>query len=206
MTTAPISPPAATPLHERPSFLLSQIGHHAAARFAERLAPLGLQNRHFGVLTHLAAREGQSQQQLADTIGVHRNVMVGYVDDLEARGLVHRRRHPADRRAHALHLTPAARDLLGQAQLLADEHDAEMLAGLDDTARATLVTLLQRIAGHAGLPADVHPTLRRKTPLGPQPQQDNACSAPAPTAPARQSETGSPQRSGNRKGVSKTRA
>ena len=160
--TDPTGPPAATPLSERPSFLLSQIGHHAAARFAERLAPLGLQNRHFGLLSHLAAGEGQTQQQLADTLGIHRNVMVGLVDDLEDRGLVQRRRHPGDRRAHALHLTPAARDLLGRAQHAADEHDAELLAGLDATDQATLLTLLQRIAGYAGLPPGVHPTLRQK--------------------------------------------
>jgi DNA-binding MarR family transcriptional regulator len=161
MKTDPAGAPAATPLSERPSFLLSQIGHHAAARFAERLAPLGLQNRHFGLLSHLAAADGQTQQQLADTMGIHRNVMVGLVDDLEDRGLVQRRRHPADRRAHALHLTPAARGLLGQAQHAADEHDAEILAGLDDTDQARLLTLLQHIAGHAGLLPGVHPTLRQ---------------------------------------------
>ena len=168
MKTDPAGLPASTPLNERPSFLLSQIGHYAAARFADRLAPLGLQNRHFGLLTHLAAGEGQTQQQLADTMGIHRNVMVGLVDDLEDRGLVQRRRHPADRRAYALHLTPAARDLLGQAQHVADEHDAELVAGLNGTDQATLITLLQRIARHAQLPADVHPTLRQK-PSGPRP-------------------------------------
>ena len=150
MKTDPAAAPAAMPLNERPTFLLSQIGHYAAARFAERLAPLGLQNRHFGLLTQLAAGEGQTQQQLADAMGVHRNVMVGLVDDLEDRGLVQRRRHPGDRRAHALHLTPAARDLLGRAQHAADEHDAEMLAGLDATDQATLLTLLGRSGGLAG--------------------------------------------------------
>lgn len=153
----------ATPLSNRPGFLLSQIGHHAAARFAERLAPLRLQNRHFGLLTHLSLGDGRTQQQLADTMRIHRNVMVGLVDDLEQRGLVQRRRHPGDRRAYALHLTPAARDLLGQAQRAADEHDAALLAGLDDTDRATLIALLQRVADHAGLLAGVHPTLGQQT-------------------------------------------
>ena len=162
MTADRIVPPASKRLSERPTFLLSQVGHYAAARFAERLAPLGLQNRHFGLLTHLAAAEGQTQQQLADTMGVHRNVMVGLVDDLEDRGLVQRRRHPGDRRAYALHLTPAARGLLGQAEHAADEHDAEILAGLDDTDQATLIMLLQRIAAQARLLPGVHPTLRQK--------------------------------------------
>src|SRR6266700_2355223 len=117
-------PPTPTPLGERPSFLLAQLGLHAATRFAERLAPLGLHPRHFVLLAHLAGGDGQTQQQLADTMGIHRNVMVGLVDDLEDRGLVQRRRHPADRRAHALHLTEAARDLLAQAQHAADSLSA----------------------------------------------------------------------------------
>ena len=153
---------AARALNERPSFLLSQIGHHAAARFSERLAPLGLQNRHFGLLVHLAAEEGQTQQQLADAMGVHRNVMVGFVDDLEERGLVQRRRHPADRRANALHLTPRARELLHEAEHFADEHDAELVAGLDNAEQATLLRLLQHITDRAGLSPGIHPTLRRK--------------------------------------------
>ena len=160
--TDPTDRPTRTLLTERVGFLLSQLGFHAAARFTERLAPLGLQPRHFGLLTHLAAGDGQTQQQLADTMGIHRNVMVGLVDDLEDRGLVRRQRHHTDRRAHAIHLTDAARDLLAQAQHAADEHDAGLLAALGETDRALLTTLLQRIAAHTGLTPGVHPDLRRR--------------------------------------------
>jgi len=153
-------PVAGTPLTARAGFLISQLGFYAAGRFTERLAPLGLQPRHFGLLTHLAAGEGQTQQQLADKMGIHRNVMVGLVDDLERRGLVHRSRHPADRRAYALHLTGAARDALAQAQHAADEHDAELLAALADPDRARLIELLQHLAAHTGLTPAVHPDLR----------------------------------------------
>jgi DNA-binding MarR family transcriptional regulator len=161
MTTDQAGPAALTPLSERPIFLLSQLGTYAAARFAERLALLGLHTRHFGLLYNLAAGDGQTQQQLADSMGIHRNLMVGLVDDLENRGLVERRRHPADRRAHALHLTPAARDLLDKARQAADEQDAELLAGLEDADRARLITLLQRVVSHASLPVRVLPNLRQ---------------------------------------------
>ncbi len=36
-------------------FLLSQIGYHVSRRFTTRLAPLGLDPAHFGILGHLAA-------------------------------------------------------------------------------------------------------------------------------------------------------
>jgi DNA-binding MarR family transcriptional regulator len=147
------------PLTDRAAFLISQLGYHSAARFAERLRPLGLHPRHFGLLSHLAAADGQTQQQLADALAIHRNAMVGLVDDLEQRGLVARHRHPDDRRAHAVHLTTAARELLAQAQPVADEHDAELLAGLDEPDQRQLVSLLQRLAHHAGLAPGVHPGL-----------------------------------------------
>ncbi|MBV9143244.1 MAG: MarR family transcriptional regulator [Pseudonocardiales bacterium] len=157
MTTSPLS----TPLADRVSFLISQLGFHAAACFTERLRPLGLHPRHFGLLSHLSVADGQTQQRLATAMAIHRNVMVGLVDDLEDRGLVQRRRHPSDRRAHAVHLTAAARDLLIQAQRAADEHEAELLAGLDEPDRRQLVSLLQHLAQHAGLAPGVHPGLHQ---------------------------------------------
>ncbi len=128
MCDAPATPPR-PPLTDRAGFLLSELGYYGADRFAERLRPLGLRPRHFGLLTHLAHADGRSQQQLADAMGIHRNQMVGLVDDLETRGLVERRCHPCDRRAHALFLTPKARKLLPRAQRAADEHDADHQAG-----------------------------------------------------------------------------
>jgi len=146
-------------LTDRPGFLLSQLGHHAADRFAERLRPLGLRPRHFGLLSHLAAADGRTQQQLADAMGLHRNQMVALLDDLEARGLVERRRHPDDRRAHAVFLTETARELLPRAQRAADEHDADLVRALDAQERRQLIDLLQRLGEDAGLTAGVHPTL-----------------------------------------------
>ncbi|MEV0342536.1 MarR family transcriptional regulator [Nocardia sp. NPDC050713] len=62
---------------------MSQVGHHIAYLFTARLAPLGLEPAHFGILSHLAAVDGRSQQELADLLKVHRNAMVGLVDELE---------------------------------------------------------------------------------------------------------------------------
>src|SRR5699024_1520625 len=42
----------------QPAFLLSQVGAHAAARFAERLEPLGLKPAHSGVLRVVALSDG----------------------------------------------------------------------------------------------------------------------------------------------------
>src|SRR3954469_11360742 len=99
-------------LSRRLGFLLVQLGTHAHRRFAERLAGLGLHPRHFGMLSHLAAAEGRSQQALSVALGIHRSAVVALVDDLERRSLAERRRAPADRRAYTLYLTRRGRELL----------------------------------------------------------------------------------------------
>lgn len=143
--------------HDHPSFLLSQLGYVADRRFDAALAPLGLDRRQYGMLRLLADGDGATQQALGGALGIHRNVMVGLVDDLEERGLVERRRHPADRRAHAIHLTTAARRALRRATPLLVECDEGLLAGLDATERSELLSLLQRVAERVGLAPTVHP-------------------------------------------------
>src|SRR4051795_12627311 len=117
----PGGPPSgrASPAHglsRRAGFLLVQLGTHAHRRFAERLAGLDLHPRHFGMLSHLAASEGQSQQALSMALGIHRSAVVALVDDLEQRGVAERRRDPVDRRAYTLYLTPAGCALLADLQ------------------------------------------------------------------------------------------
>jgi DNA-binding MarR family transcriptional regulator len=152
-------PAPARELSRRAGFLLAQLGTHAHRRFAERLAPLDLHPRHFGMLSHLAAAEGQSQQALSKALGVHRSAVVALVDDLERRGLAERRRHPNDRRAYALYLTPSGRQLLADLERDADEREAELLTALNASERSQLISLLQRVAESQELAAGVHPNL-----------------------------------------------
>src|SRR5258707_14038740 len=99
---------------DRPGFAfrLVQPGTHVAAQFAERIAPLGLEPRHVGMLTRLAANEGKAQQAIGDLIGLNPTQTVFLVDELEQRGLVERRRNPADRRSYSLFLTEQGRQKL----------------------------------------------------------------------------------------------
>jgi DNA-binding MarR family transcriptional regulator len=157
-------------LSRRVGFLLAQLGTHAHQRFAERLARLDLHPRHFGMLSHLVASEGCSQQVLSSALGIHRSAVVALVDDLEHRGLAERRRDPIDRRAYALYLTPQGRDLHTELERMAEEHEAELLTALDSSERSQLISLLQRVAESQGLPAGVHPNLEPHA--GDDPQND----------------------------------
>lgn len=165
--TAPLDRPPLAPAGV--AFVLSGLGYHAAQRFRERLAPLGLAPRHVGVLTALASAEGMSQHALGQHLEIPPSRMVALVDELEARGLVERRRNPADRRAYALVLTDAGRRVLEQVAALADEHERQLCAALDAEERETLLRLLRRIAAQQGLPQRVHPSLAASDRAGPPP-------------------------------------
>jgi DNA-binding MarR family transcriptional regulator len=131
--------------------LLVQLGFLAARRFGELLAPLGLEQRQAGLLMGLAAREGTSQQALGELMGLNATRMVFLVDELEQRGLVERRRNPADRRSHALYLTDRGRDMLRQTQQVAAAHERSLGASLTEAEHRQLVGLLRKVAAEQGV-------------------------------------------------------
>ncbi len=151
--------PSFVPLGDRPAFLMRRIGGHVGVRFKELLAPLGIEPRHFGPLRVLHADPGCTQQQVGEALGIHRNVMVGVVDDLERAGLVERRKHPADRRAHALFPLPPAVPLLAAAEQVMRSLEDELLAPLDAAERVLLRDALRRISKASGVPGTVLPGL-----------------------------------------------
>lgn len=142
------------------SFLLAQLGAHATERFTDRIAVLGLTPPHAGILRAIRAVPGQSQQALGAQLGLLPSRMVNFVDDLESRGLVERRRNPTDRRLHALHLTPEGRERIAEIGRLASEHESDFFAALSTQERGQLTGLLRRVAAHQGIAEGVHPGYR----------------------------------------------
>src|SRR6187551_3008198 len=98
--------------------LLLKIGKAAERRFADALRPSGLTPRHLGVLFEVQACP-TSQQDLIETVGVDPSKLVGLLNDLEAEGLIVRKRDPQDRRRHIVEVSAK-----GSAQL----EDAKKIA------------------------------------------------------------------------------
>src|SRR5258708_15559612 len=122
------------------AFLLVQLGFHIAGRFGERLKPLGLEQRQAGMLVRLAENDGRSQQAIAELMGVNPTRMVFLTDELEKLGLVERRRNPADRRSHALHLTEAGTAMLAPVREGTQAHEDAVTTGLPRAERAQLTS------------------------------------------------------------------
>ncbi|MEZ4321130.1 MAG: MarR family winged helix-turn-helix transcriptional regulator [Myxococcota bacterium] len=144
-----------------PSFLVSQVGAHAAARFTEALAERGLEPTQVGILRILCARAPMNQRALSDLVGILPSQLVALLDTLEARGLVVRERDPDDRRANALYATEAGRAEMRAVEALTEVLDSSLFAGFSPDERSILVTLLERIVSAEGLHPAVHPAYRR---------------------------------------------
>jgi DNA-binding MarR family transcriptional regulator len=142
------------------AFLLSQLGHRSASVFTDLIASIDLTPPHAGILRAIAAEPGRSQQALSGELGLLPSRVVAYVDELEDRGYVERRRNPDDRRLHALYLTASGKKVIGKIGELGRQHDRLLTAGLDARQRDTMRQLLATMAEHQGLRPHVHPGYR----------------------------------------------
>jgi DNA-binding MarR family transcriptional regulator len=128
------------------SFLIKRLGFAAKERGMQAYEDAGFSPYHYAVLSVLAEGSRETQGQIADALGYDRGQLVGFLDDLEERGLVERRRDPDDRRRHIVRVTAAGKKALAKLRVLSERLDDEFLEPLDDEERATLHALLLRLA------------------------------------------------------------
>jgi DNA-binding MarR family transcriptional regulator len=159
-----IEPPVPDQPPRSVGFLISQLGFFSSRRFAEALEPIGIGPREFLLLRFVAASAGQSQQALAERLGVPPSRMVALVDDLEERGLVERRPDPDDRRVRGLHLTQEGRGTLERAAQTAIEYETKLCSPLAESERDELIDLLQKVQEGQTELRGVHPGLSQEHP------------------------------------------
>ena len=105
----------------------------------------GLSPGRVGLLIYIDANPGVTQSRLAEAARRDRSTMVGVLDQLEARGLLERRRGK-DRRTNGLWLTRAGRALLARALRGIARHERRIAARLSAAERRQLLDLLAKIS------------------------------------------------------------
>jgi len=143
-----VSPTARLPeeLVASTAFLLKRLGFAARDQALKRYEETGLHPYHHAVLAALDERSRETQGAIADALGYDRGQLVGLLDDLEERGLVERKRDPADRRRHIVRMTPAGKRTLVKLRALARKLEDDLLQPLDAEERAQLHGLMLRLA------------------------------------------------------------
>jgi len=144
------------------AFALAQIGAHASALFARRIAELDLTAAQAGLLRMLAMVPGRNQKEIAADLGMPPSRFVPFADQLDERGLIERRKNPDDRRQHALYLTAEGRGLLGELAKAGAAHEQQITRGLSAEEHDQLLRLLHRIADEQGLTQGIHPGHREQ--------------------------------------------
>jgi MarR family transcriptional regulator, lower aerobic nicotinate degradation pathway regulator len=130
------------------AFLLKRLGFAAKEQALEAYEAVGVTPYHHAILVLLDEGVRETQGAIADALGYDRGQLVGMLDELEERSLVERRRDPADRRRHLVHITPEGRQKLDELRELARRLEEGLLAPLDADERQQLHRLLMRVAEH----------------------------------------------------------
>jgi MarR family transcriptional regulator, organic hydroperoxide resistance regulator len=92
-------------------FQIVQLCRSYRAAVGERLAKLGLHPGQEIILMHLWRKDGQTQKQLATSLGVQPPTVTKMLQRLEASGIVERRGSNTDKRSMKAYLTTQGRDL-----------------------------------------------------------------------------------------------
>jgi len=132
-------------------FLMTDVARLFRAEFDRRVgeAGIGLTPGEGRTLTH-AARAGVVRQTvLAERMGIEAMTLSGFLDRLEARGLIERRPDPTDRRAKLVALTDEADGVLERVQTVAAglREDVSQVVSAGDWAilNASLRTIRDRL-------------------------------------------------------------
>ncbi|MEU4215203.1 MarR family transcriptional regulator [Actinoplanes sp. NPDC026623] len=120
---------------DSPGLLLWQVTNRWQAAQRATLKPFDLTHVQFvllATLTYLQASGPVTQKALAGMAATDPMMTSQVLRTLEGRDLVHRPAHPADRRARAVAVTEAGRDLANRAVVAVEACDAAFFAALGD--------------------------------------------------------------------------
>jgi MarR family transcriptional regulator for hemolysin len=142
-------PPARTPIGRQ----LARSARAVSRAFDKALAAAGGSVPVWLVLISLKTQRLRNQRELADAVGIREATLTHHLNLMDSRGLITRRRDPANRRVHLVELTPAGEAAFDRLRAAAAEFDRRLRSGLTDDDLAVLERLLGRLEGNAASPA-----------------------------------------------------
>jgi DNA-binding MarR family transcriptional regulator len=110
----------------------------------ERIKPLGLSTGVFPIMIHLWERDGLTQKELVERVGIEQATMANTLARMERDGLVCRRRDPKDGRIRHTWLTESGRALKDPTLAIAMAQNKSALAGLSNSEREQIIALISK--------------------------------------------------------------
>jgi len=125
---------------------LAQASIPTSKAFRRHIAPLGLTQVEFTVLTLLHSNRGVTQRQLGRALGAAPSNLTNLLGRLEGKRLIRRRRGTVDARTQTIALTESGAALARKALAASVEMEHNVLRALSDGERSILFELLQKVA------------------------------------------------------------
>ncbi len=121
---------------------LLRVAQRGERDLAEQLKLWGLNNAQFDVLAHVGAAEGNTQQELADSLLVTKGNVAQLLDRMERRGLIERR---PEGRINRLFLTEEGRRMFAEVVPAHEASIDERLSVLSKEEQNQLLELLRKL-------------------------------------------------------------
>ena len=136
-----MSPPPRAPI----GLQLARVARSVSRGFDDALAAAGGSLPVWLVLISLKTRRLGNQRELAEAVGIREATLTHHLNAMDARGLITRRRDPANRRVHLVELTEAGEAVFQRLRGAAIAFDQRLRQDVTEEDLATLETLLHRL-------------------------------------------------------------
>ncbi|WP_375397268.1 MarR family winged helix-turn-helix transcriptional regulator [uncultured Sphingomonas sp.] len=113
--------------------------------FDHNAGNVGITRAQWSTIAAVAGAEGATQRKIATMLDIGEAAAGRQIDRLCEEGWLERRQDPNDRRAHCIHLTPAATPVLEKLTMLGAQQERLTFAGLSDQELTTLGKMLDRV-------------------------------------------------------------
>lgn len=121
-------------------WLISDITRLMVTEFNKRMRDQGIQlSRAQGrIIARLLRQDGQTQTELADSMGMEKAPLGIVIDKLETAGFVERLADPSDRRIKRVHATDKVKKITPKVEEISSQLQDEMFSGLSNMRRLQL--------------------------------------------------------------------
>lgn len=133
-------------------YLVNHLARLLARQLESKIKPYGIALGAFPALLHLWEKDGLTQKDLVDRLGIEQPTMAATLSRMERDGLITRHRDEGDARVQRIRLTEQARMLRTIAQANANEVNEKALAGFDEDEKQQLMNLIRRVITTLELP------------------------------------------------------
>ncbi len=130
--------------HTSPGYLINHLARLFVSALQKEIKPLGLTTGVFPIMVHLWERDGLSQKELVQQVGIEQATMANTLTRMERDGLITRRRDSSDKRMQHIWLTIRGRNLREPALEKAMKQNASVLAGLSQQEQQQIVFLISK--------------------------------------------------------------